>query len=129
MAPRGGGALARATGCFTLQCPRHHLSSWKGSKLKIRIVICHLQTDLEEYSRFEHKNRQNLTMMDIPPSGKPFKKDSLHKQTKTTLKQNPEALKEKTDRTTLNMWSPYSKDDLGRNDDGNVPLLEGSLFL
>ena len=95
----------------------------------IRPVTCRLQTDLEEYSRFEHKNRQNLTMMDIPPSGKLFKKDSLHKQTKTILKQNPEALKEKTDRTTLNMWSPYSKDDLGRNDDGNIPLLEGSLFL
>lgn len=66
----------------------------------IRPVTCHLQTHLEEYSRFEHKNRQNLTVMDIPPSGKPFKKDTLHKQTKTNLKQNPEALKEKTDRTT-----------------------------
>lgn len=61
----------------------------------MRPVTCHLQTHLEEYSRSERKNRQNLTVMDIPPSGKPFKKDTLHKQTKTTLKQNPEALKER----------------------------------
>ena len=38
-------------------------------------------------------------MMDIPPSGKSFKKDTLNKQTKTTLKENPEAFKEKIDRT------------------------------
>ena len=120
-APRGTGALARV---LTLQCLRHHWSSWKGSK--IRPVTCHLQTHLEQYSRSEGKNRQNLTVMDIPPSGKPFQKDTLHKQMKTALKQNPEALKE---RQTGRHRGLHSKDHLGRIDDGKLLTLEGSLFL
>ena len=92
----------------------------------MRPVTCHLQTHLEEYSRSERKNGQNLTVMDIPPSGKPFQKGTLHKQTKTALKQNPEALKE---RQTGRHRGLHSKDHLGRIDDGKLLTLEGSLFL